>query len=403
MKIALLGYGTVGSGVYELLKEHRDRIANSYGTDIEVVSVLVRSLSKYASHEDYERFTDSFDVVVERGCDIAIETMGGIEPAYTYAKYFLSHGIPVITANKDLLAEKGDVLFPLSEQNKTPLSFEASVGGGIPILKPLRECLAGDRIIRIAGIVNGTTNYILTKMHREKLSYAQALEQAQKSGFAEANPHSDVEGLDAIRKIAILTRIAYGKSVRWDALPAEGITEIDAADIAYAEQKDYRIKLVGFSTEYPQGVFAAVMPVMVPRSSVFATVDNEYNLIEVEGSAVGTLRFSGKGAGKFPTATSIMGDLVDYIQNAKIEPIIAIEDATTLATIPEPSDWVIRLKGSFDKKAILEAFSDYSPELDDLGNSYLKIANIAEAPMIKILNRFDALDWKRYLIYEDLS
>lgn len=403
MKIALLGYGTVGSGVYELLKEHRDRIANSYGTDIEVVSVLVRSLSKYASHEDYERFTDSFDVVVERGFDIAIETMGGIEPAYTYAKYFLSHGIPVITANKDLLAEKGDVLFPLSEQNKTPLSFEASVGGGIPILKPLRECLAGDRIIRIAGIVNGTTNYILTKMHREKLSYAQALEQAQKSGFAEANPHSDVEGLDAIRKIAILTRIAYGKSVRWDALPAEGITEIDAADIAYAEQKDYRIKLVGFSTEYPQGVFAAVMPVMVPRSSVFATVDNEYNLIEVEGSAVGTLRFSGKGAGKFPTATSIMGDLVDYIQNAKIEPIIAIEDATTLATIPEPSDWVIRLKGSFDKKAILEAFSDYSPELDDLGNSYLKIANIAEAPMIKILNRFDDLDWKRYLIYEDLS
>jgi homoserine dehydrogenase len=145
------------------------------------------------------------------------------------------------------------------------------------------------------------------------------------------------------------------------------------------------------------------MPVMVPRSSVFATVDNEYNLIEVEGSAVGTLRFSGKGAGKFPTATSIMGDLVDYIQNAKIEPIIAIEDATTLATIPEPSDWVIRLKGSFDKKAILEAFSDYSPELDDLGNSYLKIANIAEAPMIKILNRFDDLDWKRYLIYEDLS
>ncbi len=343
MKILLLGYGVVGSGVFELIEHNKARFKEEYNQDVEVVGILVNTLSKYQHLPHSTLFSNDFNHLNQLDFDVAIETIGGIEPAFTYVSNILSSARPVITSNKDLIAEKGGILHAIASEKGVQLSYEASVGGGIPVLKPLKECLGGDQITEIIGIINGTTNFILTKMNQEGLSYQVALKQAQEQGFAEADPTSDVEGLDAVRKISILTKLGMKVDLDWKTIPVQGITKILANDVHYFNATDSTVKLMGISKIYPDGIYTAVRPVVLPKNSKFASINNEFNAISIIGEAVGELFFSGKGAGKNPTATAVIGDLVDLLQNKKVKINHKLQRGNLLKTYPEATDWTLSL------------------------------------------------------------
>lgn len=357
MKIALLGYGVVGSGVFELIEHNKKRFLDEYEQDVEIVGILVNTLEKYKDHPKFELFTNSFGEIVTRSFDVVIETIGGVEPAFTYVDSLLRAGKPVITSNKDLIAEKGALLHESAKNAGVNLAYEASVGGGIPVLKPLRECLAGDEIQEIIGIINGTTNFILTKMNNEGLSYTDALKMAQSAGFAEADPTSDVEGLDAVRKISILTKLGMKIALDWKTLPVEGITQISPEDVDYFKSINRVVKLLGISKHTTEGIYVTVRPVALTSNSKFASINNEFNAISVIGEAVGELFFSGKGAGKNPTATAVIGDLVDLMQNKKRKINVLLKEAETLAHYPDKADWILR-----DSKGGYLFLSDYNEE-----------------------------------------
>lgn len=346
MKIALLGYGIVGSGVYELIENNKKRFNEEYDQDVEIVGILVKNLEKYASLPHFNLFTDSYDVLKALSFDAAIETIGGVEPAFTYVDALLKSGKPVITSNKDLIAEKGAMLHESARASGVVLAYEASVGGGIPVLKPLRECLAGDTIHEIMGIINGTTNFILSKMNLEGLSYDEALKMAQMAGFAEADPTSDVEGLDAVRKISILTKLGMKIALDWKIIPVEGITGISAEDVSYFKSIGRIVKLLGISKVCADGIYVSVRPVALSAQSKFASINNEFNAISVIGDAVGELFFSGKGAGKNPTATAVLGDVVDLLQNSKRKMNERLKHATLVYQYPEAADWIVRSSNS---------------------------------------------------------
>ena len=298
MKILLLGYGVVGSGVYELIHQHQQRYFNTYNKKVEIVGILVNQLEKYAHLDHFSLFTNDFESLLKQPFDVAIETIGGVIPAFDYVNRLLNLGKPVITSNKDLIAEKGAVLHETAQKNHVELSYEASVGGGIPVLKPIRESLGGDDIQSIFGIVNGTTNFILTKMNNEGLSYADALKMAQSMGFAEADPTSDVQGLDAVRKMAILSKMGMKVALDWKTLPVEGITNITSNDVACFKSFGLIVKLMGISMLTEEGLYTAVRPVALEASSKFASINNEFNGICVIGESVGELFFSGKEIGR---------------------------------------------------------------------------------------------------------
>lgn len=397
MKIALLGHGTVGSGVYELIMKNRSRFEEAYGQEVNIERILVNRPENYKHLPYNELFTNKFDDFKELSVDVAIETIGGIEPAFQYVSHFLSKGIPVITSNKDLVAEKGALLTALAMENNTSLSYEASVGGGIPILKPLRENLAGDRIIEITGIVNGTTNYILTKMNNESLSYNTALLMAQNLGFAEADPTSDVEGLDSVRKIAILTKIGLNVDMDWKAIPVEGITKIDEEDIAFFNQEQLKIKLIGITKLTKGGVYSSVRPVLLNSSSKFASIDNEFNAIRVHGESVGELMFTGKGAGQLATATSVLGDLVDLILNTKIKIYKTLEKRSLVKLFPDQTNWIVRLTGVSSNENIDSYISGSE------GTHFMKFTGVNEETLLNKLGELSSrlsCDYKYYLIYE---
>ena len=344
MKIALLGYGVVGSGVYERRELNKKRFLEEYEQEVEVAIILVNNLDKYNHFPHIHLFTNSFEDIVSKSFDVVIETIGGVEPAFTYVDALLKAGKPVITSNKDLIAEKGAALHESARKSGVNLAYEASVGGGIPVLKPLRECLAGDEIKEIVGIINGTTNFILTKMNNEGLSYEDALMLAQSSGFAEADPTSDVEGYDAVRKISILTKLGMKIALDWKTIPVEGITGISAEDVDYFKSINRVVKLLGISKLSDDGIYVTVRPVALSSSSKFASINNEFNAISVIGEAVGELFFSGKGAGKNPTATAVLGDLVDLLQNKKLKANVLLKEAAPLVNYPEKADWIVRNK-----------------------------------------------------------
>lgn len=342
MKILLMGYGTVGSGVYELIQNQQQRFFDEYDEWIEVVGILVTDLDKYKHLPHHKLFSKSFDSLVNEPFDVAIETMGGIHPAYDYVKHILTMGHSVITSNKDLIAEKGLALHEVASSSNATLSYEASVGGGIPVLKPIRECLAGDHILEISGIINGTTNFILTKMNLESLSYENALKMAQESGFAESDPTSDVMGHDAVRKISILTKLGMGIALDWKSIPVEGITNISADDVAYMKSIGQSVKLMGISKLIDDSIYTCVRPVAIPMNSKYASIVNEYNAISVVGEAVGELFFTGKGAGKNPTATAVLGDLMDLLQNEKRKRKHRLKPGVPIQYYPFPADWIVR-------------------------------------------------------------
>ncbi len=317
-KIALLGLGTVGTGVYKLVEERqKDEFYFKTGTRLEISKILVRDAKKKrANILPQITITDQWsDIINDPEIDIIVEVMGGIEPARSYILEALNAGKNVVTANKDLLAVHGKELLDAAKENKRDLLFEASVAGAIPIIRPLKQCLAGNHIDEIMGIVNGTTNYILTKMTAEGMDFAQALAKATELGYAEADPTSDIEGYDAARKVAILASIAFHSRVVLDDVYVEGITAISAQDIRYANEAGYAMKLIGVAKNTPSGIEARVHPMLIPLSHPLATVNDSFNAIFVHGDAAGEVMFYGKGAGELPTASAVVGDIIDVVRN----------------------------------------------------------------------------------------
>lgn len=320
IKIGLLGCGVVGSGVVKQLIANKDNIALKAGCQLEIKKILVRDLTKKRPEgAPAELFTTQVDDILEDPeIQIVVELIGGIEPAKSYVLAALQKGKNIVTANKDLLAAHGKELFETAAKYEKDLRFEASVAGGIPIIQPLKESLAGNRIFRIMGIVNGTTNYILSKMAAEGKEFDEALQEAQSLGYAEADPSSDIEGLDAARKIAILASIAFQSRVSVDAVYVEGITAISQLDILYAKELGYMIKLLGVAEEIDGEIQVRVHPVMIPVSHPLASVNDVYNAVFVEGDAVGQTMFYGPGAGEKPTASSVIGDIMAISKHVKL-------------------------------------------------------------------------------------
>ncbi|MBQ7032723.1 MAG: homoserine dehydrogenase [Clostridia bacterium] len=310
INIAILGFGTVGSGVYEVLKKDGGIIAGRVGDEVRIKYIV--EIRDFSDHPDAQLFTKDYSAVLtDNSVSVVVEMMGGIEPAYSFTKDAILHGKSVVTSNKALVAEKGAELFALARENGVFYRYEASVGGGIPVIRPIGTCLAANRITRVMGILNGTTNYILTKMIEEGQSFETALADAQKKGYAEADPTADVEGHDTCRKIAILASLIFGKNVDYKKISTEGITGVEPEDVEYAEAMDSSIKLIGMARIGEDKVFARVSPMLIPNDSPLACVKDVFNAVMLTGDNVGDVMLYGSGAGKLPTASAVVSDVID--------------------------------------------------------------------------------------------
>lgn len=322
IRVGLLGLGTVGRGTYELLRRNQHEIARRAGRGIEIIAVAVRDVEKARAivGNDVSVSSDCNDVVSDPEIDIVVELMGGYEPARVLALDAIARGKHVVTANKALLARHGNELFDAARARGVMLAFEAAVAGGIPIIKALREGLTANRIEWIAGIINGTSNFILSEMRSRGVSFDAALEDAQRLGYAEADPTFDVEGVDAAHKLAILSSIAFGVPINFDAAYTEGITHLAKEDIKYAEQLGYRIKLLGITKRTVNGIELRVHPTLVPLQRLIANVEGAMNAILIKGDAVGVTLYYGAGAGSEPTASAVVADLVDVTRLHTADP-----------------------------------------------------------------------------------
>lgn len=321
MKIAIMGFGVVGSGVGEVVVKNQQNLINKCGEAIEIAHIL--DLRDFPDSE-FDCFTKDFnDILNDDEVGVVVETMGGVNPAYTFTKQLLLAGKHVITSNKELVAAHGTEFLKIAKEKNINYLFEASVGGGIPIIRPLFSCLTAGEATDVFGILNGTTNYILTQMFQKGESFDNALRAAQQKGYAEADPTADVEGFDTCRKIAILSALAFGDAVSTERIPTEGITKITAADVAYADRLGYAIKLIGHGTRAVDGgVYAAVFPAFVPKSNPLAGINDVFNGIIVRGEDLGEVMFYGRGAGKLPTANAVVADVVDAIKHKNTNIII---------------------------------------------------------------------------------
>ena len=322
IKVGLLGLGTVGRGTYEVLQRNQHEIARRAGRGIEVVAITVRDVGKARAliGSKVPISSDFNDVIRNPDIDIVVELMGGYEPAYSLALDAIKHGKHVVTANKALLARHGNELFDAARANGVMLAFEAAVAGGIPIIKALREGLTGNRIEWIAGIINGTSNFILSEMRSRGISFQAALSEAQRLGYAEADPTFDIEGIDAAHKLAILSSIAFGVPINIDAVYTEGISKLAKEDIKYAEQLGYRIKLLAITKRTSAGIELRVHPTLVPLQRLIANVEGAMNAVLIKGDAVGTTLYYGQGAGSEPTASAVIADLVDVTRLHTADP-----------------------------------------------------------------------------------
>ena len=316
IKAALLGLGTVGGGVYKLVQRQKEEMVKKSGANLEITRILVHNMNKQREGVDASLLTDNWKEIVEDPeISIVIEVMGGIEPAKTIILEALCAGKNVVTANKDLVAVHGRELLDAAQENQVDFLFEAAVAGGIPIIRPLKQCLAANEIDEVIGIVNGTTNYILTKMFEDGMDFSEALAKATELGYAEADPTADVEGLDAGRKVAILASIAFHSRVVFDDVHTEGITKISAKDVAYAKEFGSVIKLLGVAHNREDGIEVAVYPMMLPKNHPLASVRDSFNAVFVHGDALDDAMFYGRGAGELPTASAVMGDVIDIIRD----------------------------------------------------------------------------------------
>ena len=356
VKIGLLGLGTVGSGVYRILTEGNTILTQKAGMDLEVDRILVRNpdRKRRVDVESDLLTTDPEMILNNPDISIVVEVLGGEEPARTYIEKALRAGKQVVTANKEVIAKHGVELLKMAREEGVDLFFEASVAGGIPILRPLQESLAGEDVEAVYGIVNGTTNYMLTAMDKQGLDFAEVLADAQERGYAEADPTADIAGHDAARKLAILASIAFNTRVPLDKVYCTGIEKITAADIAGAAELGYVIKLLAIARRVKGGIEARVHPALVPQEHPLAAVEGVYNAVVVQGWAVGTLMFYGAGAGQMPTGSAVVGDVIAAAKNiasgvqgkarvgfAPGAPVVPLEEVETryylrLRVVPEP-------------------------------------------------------------------
>ena len=317
IKAALLGLGTVGTGVYKVLKSQEEEMSAKVGCKVEITRILVRNVEKAAAKvKDPSVLTNSWESILEDPeIEIVIELIGGINPAREYILQSLNAGKHVVTANKDLIAVHGHELLDAAHAKKVDFLFEAAVAGGIPIIRPLKQCLAGNHMTEVMGIVNGTTNFILTKMSQEGMEFKDALALATELGYAEADPTADIEGLDAGRKVAILASVAFNSRVVFNDVYTEGIAKITSKDIHYAKEMGRAIKLLGVARNTEDGIEAYVCPMLIPSTHPLATVNDSYNAVFVHGDAVEDAMFFGRGAGELPTASAVVGDVFDVVRN----------------------------------------------------------------------------------------
>lgn len=368
VKTAVLGYGTVGSGIVEVIKTNQEMVNKKAGVDIDVKYIL--DLRDFPG-DPYENLVvhDVEAILNDEEVSIVCEAMGGIEPAYTFSKRALMAGKSVCTSNKELVAKHGPELIQIARENNCNYLFEASVGGGIPIIRPINSSLTPERIEAITGILNGTTNYILTKMEREGSDFSEVLKEAQEKGYAERNPEADVEGYDACRKIAILSSLVYGKTVNFEDIYTEGITKISTRDFAYMKQIDSTIKLLGMSRYVDGKYFAMVAPFVIDRDNALYSVNDVFNAILVKGNTLGETMYYGKGAGKLPTASAVVSDVIDCAKHVgknifcfwdpeKLQ-LAGIEDAKRRFFVRVEGSDKAKAEAAFGKVSFLDAgFSD---------------------------------------------
>ena len=312
-----MGHGVVGSGVAEILLTHKQKLFAGLGEEIYIKKIL--DLREFPDSPIADRFTKDFEEIInDREIRVVAEVMGGLRPAYDFVKRCLKAGKSVVTSNKELVAAHGAELLAIAKEENVNFMFEASVGGGIPIIRPMNQCLVANKVGEVAGILNGTTNFILTKMIQDGMTFADALKLAQDLGFAERNPAADIEGHDACRKICILASLAYGRHVYPESVHTEGITAITLEDVNMAEAFGYVIKLIGRVKKLDDGKIDIITaPMLVPFKSQLSNIDNEFNGIMVRGDCTGDVVFYGKGAGKLPTASAVVADIVDCCKHLK--------------------------------------------------------------------------------------
>ena len=357
IKVAVLGYGNIGSGVVQVLLKNRETIAKKAGD--EIVPACVLDLRDFPGDVMEDKVVKDINLITQNPeISIVVETMGGTKPAYAFVKACLEAGKHVATSNKELVAAHGPELLEIAKAHHVSFLFEASVGGGIPIIRPLVSSITSDAVTEITGILNGTTNYMLTKMSEDGLDYDAVLEDAQERGYAERNPAADVEGHDARRKIAILSSLAFGKYVDYEDVYTEGITKITSADFAYAKVLGSRIKLFGTSKKKEDGsISTMVCPVMITNEHPLFAVNDVMNAILVRGESMGDLMFYGAGAGKLPTASAVVADVVNAARNPKITEIAPYEPGkmTVSDHLKSTHSYFVRVKGS-DANAVAESF-----------------------------------------------
>lgn len=364
IKVSVLGYGTVGSGVVEIIKENADLITKRTGEEIQIKSVL--DLRDFPEDPVQEMIVHDFEEIKnDSEVQIVVETMGGLHPAYEFVKASLESGKSVCTSNKALVAAYGPELLEIAQNNNVNFLFEASVGGGIPIIRPLKISLAPDEILEISGILNGTTNYILTEMTENGSDFDSVLKDAQDKGYAEKDPTADVEGHDACRKIAILTSLAYGKQLDFEDIYTEGITKITDRDIKYAKKIGAKVKIFGSSKKVGDKVSAMVAPKLITSSHPLYSVDGVFNAILVKGNMVGDVMFYGQGAGKLATASAVVSDVIDEAKHVNVN-MKTLWDHEKLNLMPldeVTSKFFVRVKGSKAEVAdqIVKAFGKVTP------------------------------------------
>jgi homoserine dehydrogenase len=379
VRVGLLGLGTVGSGVAEILTRKNADVAREIGLPIRLCRVLVRDLDKRRGFAVDAALltTNAADVVENPDIDMVVEVMGGEEPAASCIRRAIQAGKQVVTANKELVAKQGPELLALAAERNVDFHYEASVGGGIPLIGPFKQDLAANRIESLRAIINGTTNYILTRMAEEGIEFAEALAEAQRLGYAEPDPANDVEGTDAVYKIAILSTLAFHTVVKPDQVYREGITRLSARDFRYARDLGYTIKLLAMAADQDGQVEVRVHPVLLPEHALLARVDGVYNAVQVEGDLVGKVMFTGRGAGAMPTASAVIADVIDIAQDVQremgfITPVIHFDDRKRIKPMAEVrTRFYLRLEVA-DRPGVLAQITSV------LGEQGISIASIIQ-------------------------
>ncbi|MBQ1328789.1 MAG: homoserine dehydrogenase [Eubacterium sp.] len=393
VNVAILGYGTVGSGVYDVITRNNSHIGRRAGKDINVKYVL--DLREFPGDPAEKILVHDFDTILnDDDVDIVVEVMGGVEPAHTFVKNALLRGKSVCTSNKEMVAKFGAELLEIAKEKNSNFVFEASVGGGIPVIRSINESLTVDHFDEISGILNGTTNYILTKMDKEGLAFDAVLKDAQDKGYAERNPEADIEGYDACRKIAILASLCYEKQVDFEDIYTEGITKISSEDFAYARKLGYSIKLLGTARKIDGKVYAMVAPFMLDEENPLHSVSGVFNAIKMHGDMLGNVMLYGKGAGKHATASAVVSDVIDCARNLGHNKIVYWSpEKRTLGDIDTfTTKFFVRVKGVVDKAALEEQFGGVTLVSGIENETAFITEEISEAKYKKAAENFEVIN-----------